>query len=82
MSATHTQGKLKAKGRDLMLEAGRFRMASDVTACGAASGLKNDIEVAIGNTRRLAACWNFCQGISTEELEARAAIAKVEGEQP
>ena len=76
--ASHTHGKIKAKGRDLMLATGRYRMASGITACGSASGLVNDVEIAFENARRLAACWNFCDGISTEELEARAAIAKAE----
>lgn len=69
MSEKHTQGRLKAVVRDLMLEGGRFRMASNITPCGSSGGMQDDIPTAMANARRLAACWNACAGFDNELLE-------------
>lgn len=68
MSDKHTQGRLVAKVTDLMLEGGRYRMASHITACGAGGNMKQDVDAALANARRLAACWNACEGFDTDLL--------------
>lgn len=72
MSGQHTQGRLKAVHDELRQENGRYRMATRITACGAGGNMQQDVEAAQANARRLAACWNACDGISTEDLEKMA----------
>lgn len=68
---THTQGKLigvpadKTHGHYIEDEVGQ-------TVCDLyfmEYGKRFDFENAEGNRRRLVACWNYCQGKTTEELE-------------
>lgn len=68
MSAQHTPGRLKAVACDLMQDGGRLRMASNVTACGAGGGLQENVDAALSNASRLAACWNACDGFDTDML--------------
>lgn len=77
MSAQHTLGRLKAVACDLMEDGGRLRMASNVTACGAGGSLQKNVDAALVNARRLAACWNACEGVATEGIEALAAVGGV-----
>lgn len=70
MSGQHTQGRIKAKVTDLVQEDGRLRMASRITCCGAGGNMQQDVDAAIANARRLAACWNACIGLPTDDLEA------------
>ena len=61
MSAAHTPGRLKVqhphageRGFELAFEPGLEQVCQDITEA---------------NARRLAACWNVCQGATTEQLE-------------
>ena len=73
----HTKGRLKAVRDDLMLEAGRFRMARGVTACGSSKGMIDEREVSSANARRLAAAWNACESMTTEAIEALVGIGSL-----
>jgi len=66
MSEHHTQGRLTAdKPRDDLhaIRDCRNRIVADVGYSGTLTG-------DVANARRLAACWNACDGIATEILEA------------
>ena len=61
MSAQHTQGRVKVqhpdageRGLEVAFEPGLERLCADITEA---------------NARRLVACWNACEGISTDALE-------------
>ncbi|MEL4181204.1 hypothetical protein [Roseateles sp. PN1] len=89
MSAAHTSGRLRISEEGPTIIKEDFRMIGTdggalvgSTAGHPNSGFFPTVEEAIGNARRLVACWNACHGISTEELESRAAIAAAQGEQP
>lgn len=68
MSAMHTPGPLKIAGRETRglphtLVASRtllFRVYSEAYG---------DMDQEVANARRLVACWNVCDGMSTESLE-------------
>lgn len=63
MSAQHTQGPLVVRGGySLYADDGKTPVAD---TCLTASVADHDD----ANARRLAACWNSCDGISTESLE-------------
>ena len=66
MSAQHTQRRVKVqhpdageRGLEVAFEPGLERLCADITEA---------------NARRLVACWNACEGIPTEALEAYPAI--------
>jgi hypothetical protein len=63
----HAQGQLKSNGTSLLI--GRYRMAVNITAGGSGTSIIEKQMAAQANARRLAACWNTCQGIPTEALE-------------
>lgn len=71
MTTQHTQGRLKVqhphagnRGYEIAFEPGIEQVCQNVTEA---------------NARRLVACWNALDGISTAEIEAASAIAKAEG---
>jgi hypothetical protein len=57
----HTKGKLKVRGYYAVNELGRA-----VFDCGCVPMEDEEIKA---NARRLVACWNACDGVSTESLE-------------
>ena len=66
MSAQHTQGRVKVqhphageRGYEVAFEPGLEQLCQNITEA---------------NARRLAACWNACDGISTEALEVPGII--------
>lgn len=62
----HTQGKLELAENPLEIIGGGM----DIAFCGPAKGFNMDeYPVRRANARRLVACWNACEGISTETLE-------------
>jgi len=71
MNSEHTKGRLRqgGKGRDLLMESDKGTVAGVIREMG------EYVEGTIGygesraNARRLVACWNTCEGISTEDLE-------------
>lgn len=71
MSAAHTQGRITfkedgdANHYSMLTEDGRWWLA--VLANG-----EQTSERQVANFRRLAACWNACDGIPTEKLEKAA----------
>ena len=73
----HTPGRLSAFGH--ILKQGRFAMAQNVTACGTGGNIVEMNEYAEGNARRLAACWNACEGIGTDTLESALGVTMVKG---
>ena len=67
MNTQHTPGRLKVqhphageRGWEIALEPGLEQVCQDVTEA---------------NARRLVACWNACEGISTDELETTGGAA-------
>lgn len=61
MNAQHTPGRLKVqhphageRGWEIAFELGVEQVCQDITEA---------------NARRLVACWNYCEGVSTEHLE-------------
>ena len=80
MSA-HTKGKLELEDRDerlLLWADGSHDYVAELST--AADGADEDAQSAYEdeqreNARRLVACWNACDGISTEALEAGALLA-------
>jgi len=81
MSAAHTPDRVVAVDGAYVAE---VRSAKDgrVVARISSRGTLHISQEERDDARRLAACWNACEGISTDELEARAAIAQAQGEQP
>lgn len=69
MSAQHTKGRLIAVHNVLLIDS-RVAEFPDVASL---VGIEN----AEANARRLAACWNACEGISTENLEDNAPIIEL-----
>ena len=65
----HTSGRLEASGRNMFSPS-----ASEFVATAAAEPFDQG-EV---DARRLAACWNACEGISTEGLETGGMILVLE----
>jgi len=80
MSGQHTQGRINAVGSELMLEKGRYRMASRITACGAGGNMQQDVDAAKANARRLAACWNAFDGVPTEKIDGKSVAEYVASE--
>lgn len=71
MSEKHTQGRLvayKYEDGKLFISNGHLQVASVTTAASMDCSIKQD--EAEANTRRFVACWNACDGIATEILEA------------
>jgi hypothetical protein len=71
VSGQHTQGRLHVcshSAERLRDEAGEW--VADTAA------VRRGVLEGTANARRLAACWNACEGISTEELEGVVAIGK------
>lgn len=73
MSAGHTQGRLSTDCADhdepyqnIKLQVGKHAVA---TVCIDDAPVHDYNREQRANARRLAACWNACQGIETEELE-------------
>lgn len=64
----HTKGLLTLDNMNIYCEGGTFPLLG--TAAPMTPGVRMD--EAIANGRRLAACWNVCDGISTEVLELNA----------
>lgn len=60
----HTQGKLTFRGFSIYAADGKTPVAD---TCLTASVAQHDE----ANARRLVACWNACEGVSTEWLEAQ-----------
>lgn len=74
MSEKHTQGRLIVRcGYSIYADEGKTPVAD---TCLTASVPDNDE----ANARRLVACWNACEGISTEALERSDVIASMQGE--
>lgn len=72
MSAKHTPGRLQAgvskyQGVQSFTAVSEGNEQKIVAMCGLAGAL-DELE-SIANACRLAACWNTCEGISTEHLE-------------
>ena len=75
MNGQHTQGRLSVAeweneadgnfGWDLSINGHRLPM------CDMEAGPEDDPEA---NARRLAACWNACEGLSTEQLEREGTL--------
>lgn len=70
MSA-HTEGRLKARAWSNHAETTIVRddLAGPVEAVAECSGFGRASEHCEANARRLVACWNACEGVSTETLE-------------
>lgn len=62
MTTEHTAGRLSVEARE-KYEVGVFSEDMPVATC------YDFTEESIANAHRLAACWNACEGIETEELE-------------
>lgn len=60
----HTKGQVKYRGCETLavVETLGGREAEPIAHCGGPN--------ALGNARRLAACWNACEGLETDQLEA------------
>jgi hypothetical protein len=78
--AKHTAGRLIAAsaissvvGLPIVAQSGRS-IANVMTVPFGFSGAEQVNSESLANARRLAACWNACIGISTEELEAAAML--------
>ena len=67
MSEQHTQGRLHVAGQDkVQIRSDKHQIAKAWSFAG-----KTGQE----NARRLVACWNACEGISTDELETTGGAA-------
>lgn len=70
MSEQHTTGLLKLHTKypkDIVTPDGHYTVARTLP--------QPTIAVAVANARRLVACWNACEGISTDELETTGGAA-------
>lgn len=71
----HATGRIKAKGTKLIV--GRYQMAASITSAGLEGSIIDQQATAQANARRLAACWNACDGISTENLEINVPVLEL-----
>lgn len=71
MNAQHTQGRIVVNPiqLDQIATADASKGIARVTHFG------HSVDTVIANARRLAACWNACEGISTDDLEKTGTIA-------
>lgn len=69
MTAKHTQGLLAINP----IQPNQIATA-DASSEIARATIRNDHRETIGNARRIVACWNACDGISTENLEDNQSI--------
>jgi hypothetical protein len=65
MSAQHTQGLLAINP----IELDQIAAADTSKEVARATQFGHSVDTIIANARRLAACWNACDGISTDDLE-------------
>lgn len=80
-AGAHTQGRIEAFHNAGPVMQG-YQQSSGLHGTGdnrlkLIAGCFKDIggeEVAAANARRLAACWNFCEGVDTDVLETQASL--------
>ncbi|MDD2728298.1 hypothetical protein [Malikia sp.] len=65
MSAQHTQGLLAVNPTEL----DQITAADTGKEIARATHFGHSVDTIIANARRLAACWNACDGISTDDLD-------------
>lgn len=72
MNAQHTQGRMVVNP----IQLDQIATADASQEIARASTHRLPPEVTIANARRLAACWNACDGLSTESLERGDPLAQ------